>query len=106
MFVCVCAASNRQQLVTAGAIPVLVKLLQSQDEDVQYYSAAAISNLAVDGNTVHTRSPLHQRDVCACMTSSSGMSIMSMHSVVRGLPVSLLRRRLDSFLYCSLRSAA
>ena len=55
-FVCVCvcaAASNRQQLVTAGAIPVLIKLLQSQDEDVQYYSAAAISNLAVDGNSTH-----------------------------------------------------
>ena len=41
-------ASNRQQLVTDGAIPVLIRLLQSKDEDVQYYSAAAISNLAVD----------------------------------------------------------
>ena len=56
VFVCVCvcvAASNRQQLVTAGVIPVLIRLLQSQDEDVQYYSAAAISNLAVDGTGIH-----------------------------------------------------
>ena len=74
--VCVCvraAASNRQQLVTAGAIPVLIKLLQSQDEDVQYYSAAAISNLAVDGNSTHDAHCISR--MCVCMTSSSRMSI-------------------------------
>jgi vacuolar protein 8 len=39
---------NRQQLVSAGAIPVLVKLLSSQDTDVQYYCTTALSNIAVD----------------------------------------------------------
>lgn len=63
LFLCVpsaCAtASNRQQLVAEGVIPVLIRLLQSKDEDVQYYSAAAISNLAVDGTyTVAYTGPL------------------------------------------------
>jgi hypothetical protein len=40
---------NRQQLVNAGAIPVLVSLLNSQDTDVQYYCTTALSNIAVDG---------------------------------------------------------
>ena len=40
---------NRQQLVNAGAIPVLVSLLNSPDTDVQYYCTTAISNIAVDG---------------------------------------------------------
>lgn len=40
---------NRQQLVNAGAIPVLVSLLSSQDTDVQYYCTTALSNIAVDG---------------------------------------------------------
>lgn len=39
---------NRQQLVNAGAIPVLVQLLQSPDTDVQYYCTTALSNIAVD----------------------------------------------------------
>lgn len=39
---------NRQQLVAAGAIPVLVQLLSSTDTDVQYYCTTAISNIAVD----------------------------------------------------------
>lgn len=39
---------NRQQLVNAGAIPVLVQLLSSQDVDVQYYCTTALSNIAVD----------------------------------------------------------
>ena len=44
---------NRQQLVNAGAIPVLVGLLNSPDTDVQYYCTTALSNIAVDGkNTV------------------------------------------------------
>lgn len=41
---------NRQQLVNAGAIPVLVQLLASPDVDVQYYCTTALSNIAVDGN--------------------------------------------------------
>lgn len=40
---------NRQQLVMAGAIPVLVSLLNSPDTDVQYYCTTALSNIAVDG---------------------------------------------------------
>ncbi len=42
---------NRQQLVNAGAIPVLVSLLNSQDTDVQYYCTTALSNIAVDGQS-------------------------------------------------------
>lgn len=41
---------NRQQLVNAGAIPVLVQLLSSPDIDVQYYCTTALSNIAVDSN--------------------------------------------------------
>ena len=50
---CVClqvADDNRQQLVNAGAIPVLVQLLQSSDMDVQYYCTTALSNIAVDAS--------------------------------------------------------
>ena len=39
---------NRIQLVSAGAIPVLVQLLSSSDVDVQYYCTTALSNIAVD----------------------------------------------------------
>lgn len=39
---------NRQQLVQAGAVPVLVGLLKSPDTDVQYYCTTALSNIAVD----------------------------------------------------------
>ncbi|KAI9887276.1 MAG: Vacuolar protein 8 [Watsoniomyces obsoletus] len=39
---------NRQQLVNAGAVPVLVQLLSSPDVDVQYYCTTALSNIAVD----------------------------------------------------------
>ena len=42
---------NRQQLVNAGAIPVLVSLLNSPDTDVQYYCTTALSNIAVDGTS-------------------------------------------------------
>ena len=41
---------NRQQLVAAGAIPVLVQLLSSPDMDVQYYCTTALSNIAVDAS--------------------------------------------------------
>ena len=43
-----CIDDNRQQLVNAGAIPVLVQLLSSPDVDVQYYCTTALSNIAVD----------------------------------------------------------
>jgi vacuolar protein 8 len=43
---------NRQQLVNAGAIPVLVSLLNSPDTDVQYYCTTALSNIAVDGESL------------------------------------------------------
>ncbi|KAI8460475.1 armadillo-type protein [Phakopsora pachyrhizi] len=39
---------NRQQLVNAGLIPVLVSLLLSPDTDVQYYCTTALRNIAVD----------------------------------------------------------
>jgi vacuolar protein 8 len=42
---------NRQQLVSAGAIPVLVSLLNSSDTDVQYYCTTALSNIAVDSES-------------------------------------------------------
>jgi vacuolar protein 8 len=42
---------NRQQLVSAGAIPVLVSLLNSSDTDVQYYCTTALSNIAVDSKS-------------------------------------------------------
>jgi vacuolar protein 8 len=45
---------NRQQLVKAGAIPVLVQLLSSPDVDVQYYCTTALSNIAVDANNRKT----------------------------------------------------
>jgi vacuolar protein 8 len=44
------ADDNRQQLVNAGAIPVLVQLLSSSDVDVQYYCTTALSNIAVDAS--------------------------------------------------------
>lgn len=44
---------NRQQLVNAGAIPVLVGLLNSPDTDVQYYCTTALSNIAVDGEILY-----------------------------------------------------
>lgn len=44
---------NRQQLVNAGAIPVLVSLLNSPDTDVQYYCTTALSNIAVDGKLAY-----------------------------------------------------
>ena len=42
------AESNRNELVTKGALPVLVDVLRSRDPDVQYYCAAALSNMAVN----------------------------------------------------------
>ena len=38
--------------MNAGAIPVLVGLLNSPDTDVQYYCTTALSNIAVDGKNI------------------------------------------------------
>ena len=46
--------SNRHELVQTGAVPVFVQLLDSSDEDVQFYCAAALSNLAVHGKSGRT----------------------------------------------------
>jgi vacuolar protein 8 len=54
---------NRQQLVDAGAVPVLVGLLNSLDTDVQYYCTTALSNIAVDGLPAILFS-LHHGGVC------------------------------------------
>ena len=39
---------HRQQLADAGAVPVLVSLLNSPDTDVQYSCTTALSNIALD----------------------------------------------------------
>lgn len=49
--------SNRHVLVEAGAISVFVQLLDSSDEDVQFYCAAALSNLAVHGKSLFSWQP-------------------------------------------------
>jgi vacuolar protein 8 len=41
-------ADNRVQLVAAGAVPILVQLLNSPDYDIQYYTTTSLSNIAVD----------------------------------------------------------
>ena len=60
-----CTDENRQQLVNAGAIPVLVSLLSSQDTDVQYYCTTALSNIAVDGmcSLIAVATQAHSRSV-------------------------------------------
>ena len=41
------AETSRNELVREGALPVLVNSLHTADHDVQYYCAAALSNMAV-----------------------------------------------------------
>ena len=60
---------NRQQLVNAGAIPVLVSLLNSPDTDVQYYCTTALSNIAVDGVLMCR---LFCRSFCPVLTAGVG----------------------------------
>lgn len=65
---------NRQQLVNAGAIPVLVQLLSSPDVDVQYYCTTALSNIAVDMNNrkkLATSEPKLVQSLVNLMDSSS-----------------------------------
>ena len=40
------------QLVEYGVIPVLIDLLKSPEESVQFYTAAALSNIVVEGTYV------------------------------------------------------
>lgn len=40
---------NRQRVVEAGTVPVLVELINFPDADVQYYCITALSNIATDG---------------------------------------------------------
>ena len=54
--------SNRHVLVQTGAIPVFVQLLDSSDEDVQFYCAAALSNLAVHGQLWRERE--REKEIC------------------------------------------
>ena len=42
-------AANRISVVGEGGVPYLVQLLESQDEDIQFYCSATLSNIAVDG---------------------------------------------------------
>merc|ERR1712080_514866 len=65
---------NRQQLVAAGAIPVLVHLLSSSDTDVQYYCTTALSNIAVDAENrrkLQTTEPRLVANLIALMDSPS-----------------------------------
>ena len=47
------ADKNRPALVRAGCLAVFVRLLRSPETDVQYFCAAALSNIAVDGPFLH-----------------------------------------------------
>ena len=49
---CCVIESNRHVLVEAGAVELFVQLLSSSDQDIQFYCAAALSNLAVHGKEV------------------------------------------------------
>ncbi|KAJ2396442.1 Vacuolar protein 8 [Coemansia sp. RSA 2603] len=42
------SAEHRQQLISAGSVPVLVELLSTDDQELQYYATTALSNIAVD----------------------------------------------------------
>lgn len=50
--------------MNAGAIPVLVSLLNSPDTDVQYYCTTALSNIAVDGVSFFLVQFIAVADVC------------------------------------------
>ena len=49
---CCVVESNRHVLVEAGAVELFAQLLSSSDQDIQFYCAAALSNLAVHGKEV------------------------------------------------------
>jgi len=41
-------AANRTSIVGEGGVPYLVQLLESHDEEIQFYCSATLSNIAVD----------------------------------------------------------
>ncbi len=43
--------SNRHVLVESGGVEVFAQLLSNSDPDIQFYCAAALSNLAVHGKS-------------------------------------------------------
>ena len=51
-------AANRISIVGEGGVPYLVQLLESQDEEIQFYCSATLSNIAVDGG-VTIRNHIH-----------------------------------------------
>jgi vacuolar protein 8 len=115
---------NRQQLVNAGAIPVLVQLLSSPDVDVQYYCTTALSNIAVDatnraklaqtegrlvGSLVHlmeSSSPKVQCQAALALRNLASDERYQLEIVrARGLP-SLLRLLQSSYLPLILSAVA
>lgn len=42
-------AANRTSIVGEGGVPYLVQLLECNDEEIQFYCSATLSNIAVDG---------------------------------------------------------
>jgi vacuolar protein 8 len=115
---------NRQQLVNAGAIPVLVQLLSSTDVDVQYYCTTALSNIAVDatnraklaqtegrlvGSLVHlmeSSSPKVQCQAALALRNLASDERYQLEIVrARGLP-SLLRLLQSSYLPLILSAVA
>ena len=49
-------AANRISIVGEGGVPYLVQLLESQDEEIQFYCSATLSNIAVDGRRGYQKS--------------------------------------------------
>ena len=49
-------AANRISIVGEGGVPYLVQLLESQDEEIQFYCSATLSNIAVDGGDGYQKS--------------------------------------------------
>ncbi len=50
-----------------NALPVLVEVLNSNDPDVQYYSAAALSNLAVTETHRHAMVSIGNNQTLKCL---------------------------------------
>lgn len=83
--------SNRHLLVEAGAISVFVQLLASSDYDVQFYSAAALSNFAVHGASPGVCASVYLTSLSVClelyrkaiMTSEGGRALSSLIALMK-----------------------